>query len=497
MTEIRVTYSGLVSFATGLISVFTGLIFTIIVTRELTPEEFGTWGLIGSITTYVFIIEPIISYWTIREISRGNESGRTSLISNSMFSLGAIPIYLIIVVFFGSQGGVDPEILFFAAILIPVRFIRHTLTSINLGYRPQIIAYSLLIFEIVKIVLAFLLIYFLELGLEGVILTIFFATVAGIIFSLFRTKDKLREKFDIVYLKKWIKLFWIPMYPRFADILLYSDVVVFTIIVGSVTNIAYWASALAIASIVLHSGKISTAVYPKLLESKNKKHFHDNLTRVFYFVFPLAGMALVFAKPGLFALNPIYQIAVPIVISLTFLSISQTFSNIFARSLRGIEEVDLNKKATFKDYVKSKLFFLPTLRIIQRAGYLLSLVIFLIFFSQSFNSDIELVYVWSVIAVLTHIPYTIFLYILVRKDFKSKLDYLPISKYLIASCISFGLTYYLMNNLLVYHQSIFDFIPNFLPFVFLGIGSYFGITFLIDTKTRKLIKSIIMEVKSK
>ena len=192
MTEIRVTYSGLISFATGLVSVFTGLIFTIIVTRQLTPEEFGTWGLVGSITTYVFIIEPIVSYWTIREISRGNESGRTSLLSNSVFSLGAIPIYLIIVLFFGSQGGVNPDILFFAAILIPVRFIRHTLTSINLGHRPQIIAYSLLVFEIVKIGFAFLLIYFLELGLEGVILTIFFATIASIIFSLYHTKDKLR-----------------------------------------------------------------------------------------------------------------------------------------------------------------------------------------------------------------------------------------------------------------------------------------------------------------
>ena len=114
MVGIRVTYTGLVSFATGLVSVLTGLVFTLIVTRELSQEEFGTWGLIGSLTTYVFIIEPIVSYWTIREIARGNESGRTSLISNTMFSFGAIPMYLLIIIFFGIQGGVNQEILFFA-----------------------------------------------------------------------------------------------------------------------------------------------------------------------------------------------------------------------------------------------------------------------------------------------------------------------------------------------------------------------------------------------
>ena len=497
MTGIRVTYSGLVSFGTGIVSVLTGLIFTLIVTRELSQEEFGTWGLIGSLTTYVFIIEPIVSYWTIREIARGNESGRTSLISNTMFSFGAIPIYIVIVVFFGTQGGVNQEILFFAALLIPVRFIRHTFAAINLGYRPQTIAYSLLVFELVKIGLAFLLIYFMELGLEGVILTIFFATIAGIIFSLIRTLDKIKEKFNVKYLKKWLKLFWIPMYPRFADIVLYSDVVVFTIIVGSVANIAYWASALAIAGIVLHAGKISTAVYPKLLQSRKKEHFHENLTRVFYFVFPLSGMALAFSKPGLFALNPIYEVAVPIVVSLTFLSISQTLSNIFARSLRGIEEVDVNEKASFKDYIKSKLFFLPTIRIAQRGAYLGTLVVFLLVFSSYFESDLELVYAWSIIAVLSHIPYTIYLYILVRKDFKSKLDKIAIIKYLSASAVAFGITYYVMERFLEYKESIFEFIPNFIPFVILGVGMYFGITFLIDSKTRNLVKSVIMEVKAK
>ena len=64
MSGIRVTYSGLISFVVGLASVFTGIIFTIIVTRQLTPEEFGTWNLIGGLIVYAVII--------FLNLSRGN-----------------------------------------------------------------------------------------------------------------------------------------------------------------------------------------------------------------------------------------------------------------------------------------------------------------------------------------------------------------------------------------------------------------------------------------
>ena len=43
MSEIRVTYSGLISFIAGLITLGTGLVFTIIVTRSLSQQDYGTW----------------------------------------------------------------------------------------------------------------------------------------------------------------------------------------------------------------------------------------------------------------------------------------------------------------------------------------------------------------------------------------------------------------------------------------------------------------------
>ena len=60
MSGIRVAYSGLISMLIGLISVVTGLVFTLIVTRTLTPEEYGSWGLIGSLIMYVLMVVMLI-----------------------------------------------------------------------------------------------------------------------------------------------------------------------------------------------------------------------------------------------------------------------------------------------------------------------------------------------------------------------------------------------------------------------------------------------------
>ena len=87
MSGIRVTYSGLIAFVVGIGSIFTGLLFVLIVTRRLSPEEFGSWAVIGSMISYFIISETIVSYWTARQIARNEKVGKTSVFSSSFFSL--------------------------------------------------------------------------------------------------------------------------------------------------------------------------------------------------------------------------------------------------------------------------------------------------------------------------------------------------------------------------------------------------------------------------
>ena len=61
----------------------------------------------------------------------------------------------------------------------------------------------------------------------------------------------------------------------------------------------------------------------------------------------------------------------------------------------------------------------------------------------------------------------------------------------------FGGIYLLMNRFLVYSESIFEFLPNLIPFLILGVLAYFGLTNLIDKKTRNLFNAIFLEIKRK
>ena len=228
MSNVRVTYSGLIAFVISIGSVFTGLIFTLIVTRQLTQIEFGMWSLIGGMTAYVFVVQPIIGYWVTREIARDQESGKTALVSNNIFMTIGVIVYVIIVYVVESQSDADLNILLFAAVLIPVNFLRSILSAIGAGFKPQVVQYGFLVFELSKIPLGLVLVYFFDMGLIGAIITITIATLASVIILAIFVKEKIVGKFNFVYIKKWLKFFWVPSYPELARIIKNTDVILFT-----------------------------------------------------------------------------------------------------------------------------------------------------------------------------------------------------------------------------------------------------------------------------
>jgi len=496
LSNIRVTYSGLISLAVGLSSLITGTIFTLIVTRSLTPEEFGTWGLIGGLLSYVLIVEPIISYWTTREVAREEKSGKTAIVTSSMFSVIAIFAYIVIAYFVSLGTDADSDVLSFALILVPVMFLNKTLTAINLGWKPQAKSYGLFVFEIVKIPTALLFVYFLDLSIYGAILATLVSYVGSIIVLAIFAKGQIKNKINFSYLRKWIKLSWLPLYPGLSTLIFTLDVTMFSIITGSVIGLSYYSASLAIAAFVAHSGLISQALYAKFLGGGKREYLQENLIRFFYFGFPLTALSIILAKPGLFALNPLYQIAVPVVIFLTLRAFFFTLSGIFENSLKGIETVDVKSNQTFRAFVKSKLFLLPTIRLIKYSSYAISLLVFFMLLSNSLE-QIELVISWSIISFLIEIPFFAYLYILTRKNFDFVISIIPITKYFITSIGVFLLTYFLMEKYLIYENSIFNFLPQVMIFVLFGISLYLGITYLVDFKTKQLIHSIFQEFKRK
>ena len=482
------------AFTVGLGSILTGLIFTLIVTRRLSPEEFGTWSLIGSLISYFIISEMTITYWTVREIARGGDVGKTSFMSGLIFSVGVIPFYLISASFLANQSDAAFAPMILGAILIPVNFASRVLNSIITGFKPHIISYGILIFEITKIPLALILVYFLDLKLEGAIITVAIALLFQISVQIYFVRSKIKGKFQFQTLKRWIKLSWISLYGAFPQLISTVDIAIFTLITGSVVGVAYYSVSLSVAFIVFHAGKISQALYPKLLARGSYQHIRENFTLLMFFAIPLLGVSIIFSKPALFALNPIYvgaSLVVMILAARTFLFV---MNDTLFLVLIGIERVDENKNVKFSKLLRSKLFLSSTIRYLRSGIYIGILIPVLFIAIASDFTDLDLVKLWSVILLSTEIPFFIYLWFLVHKKVSLPFPYVHTMKYILATLVFIGVYFITSEYLIIYHQSIFDFLPGLVAQLAICVSIYIAITYSIDNKTRNLFRNIINEL---
>ena len=110
------------------------------------------------------------------------------------------------------------------------------------------------------------------------------------------------------------------------------------------------------------------------------------------------------------------------------------------------------------------------------------------------ETQIDLILYWAIIA-LVQIPISIYTGIIFKKNFSINLDIKNISKYLIAAVISSVTTHILINSFLEYNNAIVEFLPQVILFIIFFITIHVGITVIIDSKTRNLVKAVISEIK--
>lgn len=497
MSNIRVSYAGLINFTVILISFVTGLIFTIIVTRKLSPDEFGLWSLMGSLVLYVMIFKPINEYWTTRHIARNEEAGITAIASSGLFSAGSIGIFLVVIFIISSNSNADYDILLFSSILIPLTYISTIMLAITAGYKPQGSGYGMLIFEITKIPIGFVLVYLADWGIVGAITTTSIATCIQIIFYVYYLKDKLKGRFDVKLLKNWFKLSWLSMFGATYSWIQNLDRTIFILFSGSVAGLAYVGVATAISQLISSSRAMSSALYPKLIASQKEQYIELMLQRVLLIAIPLLGFTLVFAKSGLWVLNPLYVDGVSIVIIWSFSHFVQVFHTPLSGALLGLERVDIGFKSKFKDYIKSKLFFTPLVYLISYSSYIIVLIVIMHVSTQFNLQELEIIFWWGVGGTISNIGILIAFWIKLNKQIELKFPLIHGIKYVIVTIIAFTITLWSTKQFLVYEESIFIFLPSLIPHMLLFFGIYLPIIVLWDKATRQFLHLIINEFKSK
>ena len=306
----------------------------------------------------------------------------------------------------------------------------------------------------------------------------------------------IKNEFDFNYIRKWFRLFWVPTYRQIPNTILLSDVVIFAAITGSVVGIAYFTAARTIGYLVDHTRSIAQALYPKLLEGGKQEFLQENLMLFSFLSFPLVASSIIFAKAGLFLLNPVYIVASPVVILLALRAFLIALNSNFFLSLQGLEKVDLEKKSSFRDYTKSQLMLHPTLQLI-RSGIYFGILAVIFFISSGEEFMIELITIWALIGLIVEIPLTIYMIKLVKKQFTLNLEWSAIGKYLLIIIFVSLLTYYLIENFLTFNENTIEFLLQLIPFVIFSTGLYFVISALVERRAKILMKKILDEISSK
>lgn len=466
----------------------------IIVTRTLDTVEFGTWGLIMGLSSYAIMIHPIISYWALRETARGIESAKTAVCSSSILSLGGISIYLILAYIIGSISDANLNVLVFAVILIPVMFVYYVVHWINLGWRPHLTSYGLISISISQVVFGLIFVYFLDMSVQGVILSVFVSYLVGLTTQSIFARNKIKNKLKKEFLINWLKLSWLPIYPSIAMLISKIDIFLFTVISGSVVGLAFWTAAIIITAPIANAGMMARGIYPKLLRKDDGNFLQQNITYVFYFLLPFTALAITFARPALFTLNPAFEFVSIVVIFLAMRVLLNTLCDMFQEFLIGLEDVDTRTNPNFKDFINSKLFIIPTIRIIQSIIFITILVIGFYYFVSD-TGYLDVLIFWALISVLSQIPFCAYLYILLKRSSSLTFEKKSVIKYLLSSMIIFIPVYYFAESFFTYSPKLVEFIPQLIIFIGLSMGAYLTITYIIDSKTRELFTAIFHEIK--
>jgi O-antigen/teichoic acid export membrane protein len=499
VSEIRVRYSGLILFVAQMISVGTGLAFTLLLMRYTTPQAFADWSLIYQFIGPYLFATTILPFWTTRFVARKNPGTvKTGIVANFVIGAIAAGAYLLLFPLYFSKLNVNPEffdIYLFGALLILSSHLIIMLESCLRSVRPQATGYGLLIQEAIKVAVAYSVLY---LYVNRSVIPIanphilYFGALAGLLISVFvqigyylyLLRDFLKEKIQLSYLKEWIKGSSIFIYSTIGGQI--TVLQYYMIVIANHDSFAYYSAGAMFINVVGYAASLSFALYPKLLsEECSDKHVTTIFSTMMMMAIPLATIAIVMSQSLLTVLNVAYINAWPVMIMMIVATILSLVGTFYSNFLTGTENFDITGKISLKLLVKSKIFKVLTLSYLQAGIIVPSTFVALKFLPVT--DPIRVAEYIAAISIIVAVVYLIVIYWLVYKYAgKIFINIKEVSKYLAVAVVT-GVVLFLLPTTSTLTFTLLK--------AFLGMGIYLGLLVLIDVQARILLRLIITEMK--
>ena len=491
---IRLQYTGYIIFAAKIISIATGLAFQFMVARLATTQEYDIFFNLSDVLAYFTLMAGVVPFWVMRCVARGKPGAtKTGFATNLVFSfvstlayIGILPFILPVLL---SGLGISNwtaylPLYLIVSLQITELYLIGLFESCLQAATPQKIGFGLLIQQIFKLALGYVLIVQFGQPLVGAITATIAAFALQAIYYFKLTASDLKASIHWSYVKDWLKGSILNIYSvvgsqiaAFVFILLFS--------LGGEGSRGIYGAANQIANVVTYASFLAFALYPKLLAERKNEDVTSSFKTVMMFALPMTVGAIALANSYIVLLR-VELIAYPgaafVLIVLALNALINVLSGIYGSVLFGVETVD-QETMSVKSLAKSKLFKYYSLSYISSA-----IAIPTTYFAlTTFAYQQPLAAALSVCTITTMANFVIFLalVVMVQRSFKVVVPWTALGRYLLASVIM-GVVLYLLP----YSDSI----SKTLIWTAIGGAVYLGILMLIDKEARALPKSILGEL---
>jgi O-antigen/teichoic acid export membrane protein len=490
LSNIRLKYSGLVNFASRVISIATGLIFTIIVTRRLSEESFGTWQFYSGLLSYFTTPSFIINYWLIRDLGRGRMVAKSGVFFNSVLSLLSTMMFLMVLPIISSQVTIDMHVVYAFVLWIILIYHTSSLESVSQGVEPQVIGYGAIVFEVSKVVVGAVLVGYMRLLLLGAVLSVDLALLIQLLYYSLKLSKYLGGKFSFKDVHRWFGMSLVPLVSLAPGFVAALDVLVLTFITGSILPIAYVKVVNAFAAVIAFSRLLAIGLYPRLLSGGTDEDIQDSMELVLMFLIPMVLGQLILAEPLLYFFREEYGPLYNVLRAASLCYAVITLKNFFSMVIQGVEKIDAGEDVSWKRIAQSYLMKIPLIELTGSVSYiaLLSIIVKIL---HDLGASPVLVSLSSVSCLLlTNIVLASYYFKLSRRIAKFPLNFSRISRFLISGAI-------MSIMLLIFYpesaksEQIFVVIVSLIPVILLGIITYSTVLLAIDSESRKLLKNAL------
>ncbi|MDE1853733.1 MAG: hypothetical protein KGI38_08305 [Thaumarchaeota archaeon] len=481
--------TGLLVFGGRIVSAFTGLLFTIMVARWLSPSNFGTWEVIVTLVTFSSYPVGVVAYWATRDVARGRMIGRTALASGGLLSAVGLVLYFgfTFVTYSRISAPVLPFLL--GALLVPLAYWSAVTNSLVQGFRPGVYAYSLVISEVAKLSVAYSALYIYRLGIEGVIVALMAAYLIQSVVSTYFVRLTAAERFDFAQTRRWSRLAWLPAVSYLPTVLAVADTFVVALGFGTAI-VGYYQVVFMVAGVVGYSSALAFSLYPLLLQGGNERLPAVSMEFSLLFSIPMAAGAAVLAGPITLLFGTKW---LPGALGLAILAVMFVFtsaSSIVDQALLGTEKADVGERPNFWALVRSNLLFVPVANILFGAVYVASLYFALAYSFANGYPTSTAVAVWATVELAATVAFTLLKARRARKVARL-MPGVSVVYYLASAAVMAGVVYLLSGPLLIQGQGTLAYGASLLGVSLIGGAVYFGILYAIDSRFRDMARALL------